>query len=215
MREGGVFIVCEGVDGSGKTGAVDRLAETLARDGRGVVATREPGGTEAGQALRRLILAGNTYDWTPTAELLLLNAARAQHVERVIRPALERGAVVVCDRFVGSTLAYQGAGRGIEVETILALHRLASGDLWPDLTILLDIDPATAIARSRRRLAETGIDEGRFERLDLDFHRRVRQSFLKQAAARPERFAVIDADRAPAEVQAEVARVALERVGAG
>jgi len=135
--------------------------------------------------------------------LLLINAARAQHVEKVLRPALALGKLVLCDRFVGSTLAYQGAGHGIPEERIRALHKLAAGDLWPDLTILLDVDPALALKRSRRRLSASGSDEGRFEALDLDFHRRVRQSFLDQAARSPATHVVLDASRTQKVVEVE------------
>jgi dTMP kinase len=178
------------------------LASVLEREGVTLVATREPGGTEEGLALRKLLLGGS-HHWTPDAELLLMNAARAQHVEKVIRPALGQGKLVLCDRFVGSTLAYQGAGHGVAEERIRALHKLAAGDLWPDLTILLDVDPELALKRSRRRLSAAGSDEGRFEALDLDFHRRVRQSFLDQAARAPARHVVLDASRAPGIVEAE------------
>jgi dTMP kinase len=170
------------------------------------VATREPGGTEEGLALRKLLLGGS-HHWTPSAELLLINAARAQHVEKVIRPALADGKIVLCDRFVGSTLAYQGAGHGIPEERIRALHKLAAGDLWPDLTILLDVDPELALKRSRRRLSAAGSDEGRFEALDLAFHRRVRQSFLAQAARAGATHVVIDASRPQKVVEAEALAV--------
>ena len=151
----------------------------------------------------RKLLLGGSHHWTPGAELLLINAARAQHVEKVIRPALGQGKLVLCDRFVGSTLAYQGAGHGVAEERIRALHKLAAGDLWPELTIVLDVDPALALKRSRRRLSAAGSDEGRFEALDLAFHRRVRQSFLDQAARAPATQVVIDASRAQEVVEAE------------
>jgi dTMP kinase len=136
-----------------------------------------------------------------------MTAARVQHVETLIKPALRRGAVVLCDRFVASTIAYQGGGRGLPVEEVLALHRLAVGDFWPDLTILLDLDPREALGRSRRRLAAAASDESRFEDLDLAFHERVRRSFLEQAAGRPDAFRVIDAARPQAMVGDEVVRV--------
>ncbi|MFO1059292.1 MAG: dTMP kinase [Dongiaceae bacterium] len=206
MSARGRFIVLEGVDGSGKTTVLADLAAALDAAGRAPLVTREPGGTEEGLALRRLLLARDGHRWTPMAELLLINAARAQHVEAVIAPALAAGRVVLCDRFVGSTLAYQGGGRGLPADTVLALHGIATGDLWPDLTILLDLEPERAVARSRRRLAASGSDEGRFEALDIDFHRRVRQSFLDQAAARPATHAVIDADRPLEAVLADARR---------
>jgi dTMP kinase len=212
MSGRGRFVVLEGVDGSGKSTVLAELAAMLESAGGPPLVTREPGGTEEGLALRRLLLARDGHRWTATAELLLINAARTQHVEAVIAPALAAGRVVLCDRFVGSTIAYQGGGRGLPEETILALHRIATGDLWPDLTILLDIEPERAVARSQRRLAASGSDEGRFEALDLDFHRRVRRSFLDQAAARPATHAVIDADRPPDQVLADARRALLARL---
>jgi len=189
-----VFIALEGGDGSGKSGALAHLGAVL---GENVVLTREPGGTDEGLAIRGLLLARGTHDWEPQAELLLIAAARAQHVARVIRPALAAGRVVVSDRYVGSTLAYQGAGRGL------------------DLTLVLDVDPAVALARGMARLRAEGSREDRFEALGLAFQQRVRRSFLDQAAAAPERHAVVDANRPLAAVQADVAAVVRRFLGRG
>ncbi len=193
-----MFIVFEGGEGAGKTTA---MAAVAARLGERALTTREPGGTKEGLALRGLLLAGDAPDWDPMAELLLMVAARVQHVTRVIRPALAAGHVVLCDRFVGSTLAYQGAGRGLDGDFIMRLHRDAVG-LLPDLTVLLDVDPRLGLRRSLRRLAASGQDEGRFENLDLAFHERVRASFLDQAAACPS--VVIDAGAPEDEVRQAV-----------
>jgi dTMP kinase len=200
----GRFIVVEGGDGAGKGGVVASLAAALADAGHPVLTTREPGGTPEGLQLRALLLSEAGPVWEQEAELLLMTAARVQHVRRVIKPAMAAGTVVVCDRFVGSTLAYQGAGRGLPAALILDLHRRLVDDVWPDLTIVLDVDPAVGLARSRRRLAADGRDEGRFEDLDLAFHQRVRQSFLDQAAAHPARTAVVDAAQPLAQVQQDV-----------
>ena len=200
----GRLIAVEGGDGSGKGGVAARLAMRLQAAGHDVLRTLEPGGTPEGLHLRALLLA-EKQAWDARAELLLMTAARAQHVRRVIGPALAAGRAVVCDRFVGSTLAYQGAGRGLPADLILGLHRGFADDLWPDVTVLLDVDPAVGLQRSRRRLAADGRDEGRFEALDLGFHQRVRQSFLDQAAARPARSIVIDASQAAEAVQREAA----------
>lgn len=197
-----MFVVLEGGDGSGKSGALTHLAAVL---GEGVVLTREPGGTDEGQAIRSLLLARGEHDWEPQAEFLLIAAARAQHVARVIRPALAAGRVVVCDRYVGSTLAYQGAGRGLDPAEIVMVHNYSTGGLWPDLTVVLDVDSEVALARGLARLAAEGSREDRFEALGLEFQRRVRGSFLEQAAAAPDRHAVIDANRPIAVVQADVA----------
>ena len=206
----GVFIALEGGDGSGKSGALAHLGTVL---GDGALLTREPGGTEEGLAIRALLVAGGGQDWEPQAELLLIAAARAQHVARVIYPALAAGRVVVSDRYVGSTLAYQGAGRGLAVEEIVMVHNHSTGGLWPDLTVVLDVDPAIALARGLARLRAEGSGEDRFEALGLEFQHRVRRSFLDQAAAAPQRHAVIDANRPIAAVQAEVAAVVLRFLG--
>jgi dTMP kinase len=208
----GVFISLDGVDGGGKTGAIAAVQRVLAEAGYELLVTREPGGTEAGLALRRLLLAESSYDWTARAELLLMNAARAQHVARVIRPALAAGRIVICDRYAAASLAFQGAGRGLPMAEILALHRIATGDLWPDLTVILDIDVRRGLERSRRRNAAAALDEGRFEALDLGFHERVRRSYLDQAAERPAIYAVIDADRPEAVVQQAVQDAVLAAV---
>ena len=182
-----MFIVFEGGEGAGKTSALAAAAAAL---GEKAVVTREPGGTPEGLALRALLLAQDGPAWDPMAELLLMVAARVQHVARVIRPALAAGRIVLCDRFLGSTLAYQGAGRGLDEALIQDLHQRTVG-LLPDLTILLDVDPRVGLRRSARRLAASGADEGRFEALDVTFHERVRASFLMQAEASD--YLVIDA----------------------
>lgn len=187
-----MFLAIEGGDGVGKSTAIAALAAHLREAGRTVLTTREPGGTPEGIALRALLLPKDAA-WEPWSELLLMTAARVQHVQRIIRPALAAGTIVISDRFIGSTLAYQGAGRGISTEAILLLHREATGDFRPDLTIVLDLDPSVGIARSTARLARTASNEGRFEALDLSFHNRVRASFLTQAAADPRAHVVVDA----------------------
>ena len=199
----GTFIAVEGVDGSGKSGVVRHLIAGVQARGHIVVGTREPGGTPQGEALRGLLLAGTDDAWDPRAELLLMTAARVQHVARVVLPAVAAGHIVISDRYAGSTLAYQGAGRGMAEALIRDLHRSVVDDVWPDLTLVLDIDPAIGLARSRKRLSDGAIDEGRFESLDLPFHQRIRAAFLAQAAAAPERHAVIEATGSPAKVQAQ------------
>jgi dTMP kinase len=197
----GAFIAVEGVDGSGKSGVVRALVAALQARGHDVLATREPGGTPQGEALRGLLLAGADDAWDPRAELLLMTAARVQHVARVVLPAVAAGRIVVSDRYAGSTLAYQGAGRGMDEALIRDLHASMVDDVWPDLTLVLDLDPAIGLARSRRRLAVDAIDEGRFESLALPFHQRIRASFLAQVAAAPDRHALVDASGTPDAVQ--------------
>jgi dTMP kinase len=200
----GRFIVFEGGDGAGKGSALAAVAEALAADGLDVLTTREPGGTPEGLALRSLLLSAAGSVWDQGAELLLMTAARVQHVKRVIRPALAAGRIVLCDRFVGSTLAYQGGGRGLPPALIRDLHRIFVDDTVPDLTVLMDVDAATGLSRSRRRLAEAPADEGRFEALDLGFHERVRSTFLEQAEAAPDTTIIIDASPALDIVRAAV-----------
>jgi len=189
----GAFFAIEGGEGAGKGTILAELAARLRGQNLDVLTTREPGGTPEGQNLREILLGSGGQVWDPWAELLLMTAARVQHVRNVIIPAVQRRQIVISDRFAGSTLAYQGAGRGMPAEEILRLHKLAVGDFWPDLTIVLDIDPRIGIGRSLARLQAQGLDEGRFEKMDLGFHDRVRESFLTQAAARPGSHVVVDA----------------------
>ena len=200
----GRFIVFEGGDGAGKGSALTAVAESLAADGLDVLTTREPGGTPEGLELRSLLLSAAGAVWDQGSELLLMTAARVQHVKRVIRPALAAGRIVLCDRFVGSTLAYQGAGRGLPLALIRDLHRIFVDDVWPDLTVLMDVDAGAGVRRSRQRLSSTKADEGRFEALDLDFHERVRGAFLEQAEAEPSSTIIIDAARPLDDVRPDV-----------
>ena len=204
----GRFIAIEGGDGSGKGTLIAALVPMLREAGCDVLATREPGGTPEGLALRHLLLPVEA-SWETWAELLLMAAARVQHVERVIRPALAAGQVVVSDRFVGSTIAYQGAGRGLPIPAILSLHEMSVGGFRPGLTVILDADPHVSLRRSRARLAQADADEGLFEELDIGFHERVRASFLAQAAAAPEVHVVVDASGAAERVASEAAAAVL------
>jgi dTMP kinase len=206
----GVFLAIEGGEGAGKGTILQALAGRLAGAGFNVLQTREPGGTPEGLELRQLLLGDQGKIWDPWAELLLMTAARVQHVRRVIGPAVARGEIVISDRFVGSTIAYQGAGHGIPAAEIENLHRQAVGDIWPDLTIVLDIDPRLGLQRSMARLARQHLDEGRFEAMSLDFHDRIRESFLRQAAARPAAHAVVNAELPLAEVITAVSQIVLD-----
>ena len=201
----GAFVTFEGIEGSGKSTQAGRLSERLRRAGRDVVLTREPGGTALGRQLRALLLAAES-PVLPEAELLLYAADRAQHVAETIAPALARGAVVLCDRFLDATLAYQGVARGLGSEAVLALHRRAPLDLRPRRTVLLDLDPAVALARARGRDAARGgpLDEGRFEAEPLDFHRKVREGYLAIAAAEPDRVRVVPAADDPERVESAI-----------
>jgi len=197
MSEQGVFITFEGGEGSGKTTQINKLAERLVQDKVKILTTREPGGTEEAEKIRNLIVQRNGGDWTPMAEVLLINAARTMHVEKIIAPALGEGKVVLCDRFVDSTMAYQGYGHGFEIDQIKAVQNLVIGDLMPDLTFVLDIEPEVGLARSGRRLAAEALqveqNEDRFENMGIEFHERLRAGFLEIAAEEAERCAVFDA----------------------
>lgn len=190
------FITFEGGDGSGKSTQVRLLADFLSSKGRDVLVTREPGGTELGLLIRRLLLEVSDQTIVPTAELLLYLADRAQHVQQVILPALRLGKVVLCDRFTDSTVAYQGFGRGIEIGLLQRLNNLADDGCRPALTFLLDCPVEVGLQRAAWRRAQAGSDvpaEDRFEREQLAFHKRIRAGFLKLASAEPERFQIIDA----------------------
>lgn len=199
----GLFVVLEGGEGAGKGSVLSAIAEWLRGQGIEPLCTRAPGGTAEGQVIRSALVQSGA-DWEPTAELLMMMADRAQHVGRLIRPALAAGRVVLCDRFVGSTIAYQGGGRGLSSKRILDLQKIAAADVAADLNILLDVPPTIGLKRSLKRLAEEKSSEDLFERLDLGFHERVRASFLEQAAADPKHWNVVDASRPIAEVIAEV-----------
>lgn len=198
------FIVFEGVDGAGKSTQVSLAAETLRARGRDVLVTREPGGTRLGEAVRRLLLDVKNAEMTGETEALLYAAARAQCVREVIAPALRRGAVVLCDRFADSTLAYQGYGRGLDLEPLRRINDLATGGLYPALTVVLDLP----VDKARLRLPDGRRD--RLEREAADFHERVRAGYLALATAAPEAYLVLEADL-PVSVLAE--RI-LERIEA-
>lgn len=197
----GRFIVFEGGEGVGKSTQSRLLAEALRARGIEVVTTREPGGTPGAEAIRALVLASDGPGWGARAEALLFAAARADHVETLIRPALARGAWVVCDRYLDSSRAYQGGGSGLQDTDILALHHIGSEGLLPDVTVLLTLDPAEAAARVERR------DAGALDRIGgraAEYHARVAAAFLRYAAEDPARFAVIAAEGGPEAVHERV-----------
>jgi len=198
----GRFITVEGQDGAGKTTNLEAI-ETFARQaGYEVLRTREPGGTRLGDALRELVLHRSDVEVGAVAELLMIFAARAQHLDEVIRPALAGGAWVVCDRFTDATYAYQGGGRGVDEAMIAELERSVQGTLRPDLTLLFDVDTATGLSR-----VVNGGDRDRFESQADDFRSRVRETYLTRARAEPGRIRIIDAGRPLDDVAAQVASV--------
>jgi dTMP kinase len=196
----GRFITFEGGEGAGKSTQLKRLVARLEAQGREVVATREPGGSPGAESIRALVLNGAADRWSPVTETLLMYAARRDHIERVIRPALERGAWVVCDRFADSTRAYQGAAGGTDPRLIAELETYILEDVRPDLTLLFDFPPEAGLARA---MARPGA-EARFEGKGMTFHERLREGFLAIAKAEPERCVVIDADGAIETVEAAV-----------
>jgi dTMP kinase len=214
-RRQGTFITLEGIEGSGKTTQLARLAKFLREKGYRVVETREPGGTPLAEQIRGVMLnlpphtpsehntAPLAEPITPECEAALVFAARAQHVTHVINPALKEGAIVLCDRFSDSTLAYQGYARGLDVRTLKTLNRFATSGLTPDLTLLFDLPVETGLARRRRH----GAEQNRLDRETRQFHSRVRKGFLDLAAHEPRRIKVVDAAADPDRITADIATV--------
>ena len=190
-----MFLTFEGIEGSGKTTQLRRLAERIP----GSIATKEPGGTPTADRIRAILLDPESH-LDRVAELFLFAASRRQHVVELIRPALQRGQVVLCDRFTDSTLAYQGFGRVIDLDQLRTLNAWATDSLVPDLTLLFDLPEEVGLSRARSRNAAATPHEGRFEAEDLRFHRRVREGYLALAVAEPERWVKIAADAAADEV---------------
>ncbi len=190
--ERGRFITFEGIDGCGKTTQLRMLAQWLRDHGEEVVETVEPGGTAIGQQIRRILLDPASAEIQPRTELLLYFASRAQNVDQVIRPALDAGHIVLCDRFTDSTLVYQGCGRGLDTGVVLDLDRIACRGLKPDVTFLIDIDLETSLTRAKRRNERVGPAESRIDEESAAFHERVRQGYLALAEAEPDRIVVID-----------------------
>ncbi len=186
----GMFITFEGPEGAGKTTLIKSVAEHLKAKGKDVLVTREPGAGSVGKSIREILLHGETLD--PKCELFLFLADRSQHVATIIQPHLELGGVVLCDRHADSTVVYQGYGRGLDLETLRAWNRFATGGLVPDLTFLLDLEPEIGLARIQ--------DKDRLDSEPIEFHRKIRNGFLAEAALSPERWRILDASRCPTEI---------------
>jgi dTMP kinase len=218
MAHRGKFITFEGLDGCGKSTQLEKLASKLRAQGLSIVLTREPGGTAQGDRIRRLLLDASTAGLAPLAELALMFASRAQHIKEVIQPALAEGRVVLCDRFTDSSEAYQGGGRKLGSEAVLALHRVLCGDLQPDLTILMDSDVAASVERARRRNRAQaaghrgGHNENRFEQENRAFFGRVRHAYLAIAAREPQRVSVVDARGSAAETHRKILEIVRQRL---
>jgi dTMP kinase len=218
----GKFITFEGLDGCGKSTQLEKLAAVLRAHKLSVVLTREPGGTPTGEKIRQLLLDTGTSSLAPLAELALMFASRAQHIREVIEPSLAAGRIILCDRFTDSTEAYQGGGRKLGSQPVLALHRILCGDLQPDLTILMDSDVASSVNRARRRNqarapkdARREFDEGRFEQENRAFFGRVRHAYLAIAEREPKRVALVDARGTPAATHQRIMAVVSKRLKLG
>ncbi|HLZ32948.1 MAG TPA: dTMP kinase [Nitrospira sp.] len=209
-RARGLFITLEGPEGSGKSTQIRYLAATLRRSGYHVVQTREPGGTVVAEAIRNtLLLSSSREPITSEAESLLILAARSQHVTHLIAPALQRGAIILCDRFSDSTFAYQGFARGLDLTWLHAANAVATNGLNPDLTVLFDVPVAVGLARRRKARGK----QNRLDRESERFHRLVRKGFLTLAARSPRRIKVVDANRSVQEIRAEMVAIVLGWLG--
>lgn len=221
MSRRGKFITFEGLDGTGKSTQLRKLAAALRSGGHKVVETREPGGTATGEKIRRVLLDSSTHGLSPMAEMALMFASRAQHIAQVIRPALDGGQIVLCDRFTDSTEAYQGSGRKLGSAAVLELHRILCGDLQPDLTILLESDPAMSVGRARLRnqrasdrakssnksAVKTHADENRFEQQSRSFFARVRDGYTAIAARESQRVVAVDASGTPTQTHRRIVEI--------
>jgi dTMP kinase len=208
----GKFITFEGGDGAGKTTQVKLLAAALEKTGVSVVTTREPGGTLQAERIRDLLLQRDSGNFEPMTEALLLFAARREHLTQKIWPAMEKGAFVISDRFADSTRAFQGAGMGLDLRVINDLYKTVVGDFAPDLTFVFDIDPEVGLARSAARQTAVKNTEDRYERMGVDFQKRLRQGFLDIARAEPKRCVVINAARAVDDIHAEIIGIVSARL---
>lgn len=209
----GLFITFEGGEGSGKTTQLKTLLGHLRSVGRDVVETRDPGGTAIGNQIRGLLLDGENARMDSLTELLLYEASRTQLVQEVVQPALAAGRILLCDRFTDSTVAYQGYGRGLDLDLIGRLNAAATRDIRPDLTFFLDLDPVVGLERVKRRLAPSRASRDRLEGETLAFHERVRQGFRALAATEPERVIALDAVQSLLELAAEIRRRVEARLG--
>lgn len=205
----GFFITLEGGEGSGKSTQGKRLRDTLENAGHAVVLTREPGGSPGAEAVRSLLVTGEPDRWDGLTEALLLFAARRDHVERTIRPALNHGAIVISDRFADSTMAYQGYGHGLGRRKIEALYSLALNDFRPDLTLIMDMPVEEGLKRAVSRGASTGSSEQRYEDMDVAFHHRLREGFLDIAKREPDRCNLVDASGTEEDVAARLQAIVL------
>ena len=206
-RQRGLFITFEGIDGSGKTTQIRKLARRLRREGRSVLVTREPGGTPIADRIRQILLSRSSTGMEATAEVLLYFASRAENVEKIIRPALGQGKIVISDRFTDASTAYQGHGRKLGAGIVRRLHKFVCGDLQPDVTLVLEIDPEASIKRARRRNTTDRRDESRLEHETRDFYQRVIRGYRRLARTESRRVKIIDGDANPKSVHESIVAV--------
>ncbi len=207
-----MFISFEGGEGSGKTTQIAKLQEMLVACGHDVVTTREPGGVPEAENIRKLLVQRDGGAWNAMSEVLLIFAARVMHVENLIKPALCEGKIIICDRFSDSTIAYQGYGRGVEITKIKEIEKLSIGDFKPDITFILDIDPRAGLLRSNARLSDEDSTEDRFERMDINFHEKLRKGFLEIASQDKKRCYIINAAQGVEEIFNEVKNITLTKL---
>lgn len=203
----GLFITFEGIEGCGKTSQTKLLNDYLTASGHDVIMTREPGGTPISEAIRELLLSNDSVNMHPHTELLLYLASRAQHVAEIMKPALEKGRVVICDRFADSTFVYQCFVRGINKEIVEIMNNFAVGDIHPDVTFVLDVEPEEGLKRAMLRNQKNSRGQDRIESESIDFHNRVREGYLKLAQEYPERVYLIKTDKDKTEVHEEIKKV--------
>jgi dTMP kinase len=205
----GKFITFEGGEGTGKSTQTVLLAESLNNLGHKVILTREPGGSEGAELIRALVVSGDVNRWSPMTEMLLLYAARADHWQKIIEPALQRGDWVICDRFADSTLAYQGYGHGLNRSFINKIYTEILKDVQPDWTFIFDLDPKMGVERALKRHTGKVHDETRFENMDMAFHQRVREGFLEIASENPHRCHVVDASHSIYAIHRQIVKITL------
>ena len=207
----GKLITIEGIEGAGKTSLIEGLKIFAESKGHHVTCTREPGGTKLGSSIRKLLLDNHESPPSSLAEVLLFAADRAEHVEKLVRPSLAQGQLVICDRFIHSTLAYQGFGRGLDIELLNKLNLIATSGLKPDLTVLLDLKPETGLARARKRADQESPESEsgwtRFEQEELDFHQKLRDGFLELAKDSSQNIKIVDAQKSEAEVISQAKKI--------
>ncbi|MBU1713189.1 MAG: dTMP kinase [Proteobacteria bacterium] len=206
-----MFITFEGIEGSGKTTQIRHVLEFLKQRGKDCIVTREPGGTVTGQKIRAILLDPESSGIDPSTELLLYVADRAEHVNKIVRPALSSGKTVLCDRYYDATIAYQGYARGLDIDLLKKMHKLILNDLKPDITFLLDLPPKAGLSRAWKQIEEgerAGI-ETRFEKEAIAFHEKVREGYLELARQEPGRFVVVDAMKDEDDVRQDIIKVLL------